>query len=287
MEPSSSLPHSQEPATKLETLWNILWHLTFLRWGVVITSPNPQAGRPNLVGCMRLLIQYIRSKSPYLEAVPPHATRGRFMLSWRGPRPIVPHVFWKRLAHWVRSLCLPGSENRAQAHAASSWAIRISAQTQHGTPVGPSPSCWKRLTGTVFLDAAKAFGIVFVDSLLSKITILNCPSYLRETISFNLHSRRFDTCFQSATTTCRHMLAWVAHGGIVSAVLFSLCVWATCPFHPLKSSWFSTMLRWPSYHVAKSFTGCKWATLGSSLRKPSHQILPFLHPPHQKDTFPF
>jgi hypothetical protein len=32
--------------------------------------PNPQAGGPPLVGCPRLLIQYIRSYSPYLEAVP-------------------------------------------------------------------------------------------------------------------------------------------------------------------------------------------------------------------------
>jgi hypothetical protein len=31
--------------------------------------PNPQAGEPPLVGCPRLLIQYIRSYPPYLEAV--------------------------------------------------------------------------------------------------------------------------------------------------------------------------------------------------------------------------
>jgi hypothetical protein len=31
--------------------------------------PNPQAGGPPLVGCPRLLIQYIRSYPPYLEAV--------------------------------------------------------------------------------------------------------------------------------------------------------------------------------------------------------------------------
>jgi len=33
----------------------------FLRWGVVNPTPNPQAGGPLLVGCPRLLIQYIRS----------------------------------------------------------------------------------------------------------------------------------------------------------------------------------------------------------------------------------
>jgi len=37
----------------------------FLQWEVVITSPNPQAGGPPLVGCPRLLIQFIRSYPPY------------------------------------------------------------------------------------------------------------------------------------------------------------------------------------------------------------------------------
>jgi hypothetical protein len=32
--------------------------------------PNPQAGGPPLVGCPRLLIQYIRSYPPYLEGDP-------------------------------------------------------------------------------------------------------------------------------------------------------------------------------------------------------------------------
>ena len=36
-----------------------------LRWGVVSTSSNPQAGGPPLVGCPLLLIQYIRSYPPY------------------------------------------------------------------------------------------------------------------------------------------------------------------------------------------------------------------------------
>jgi hypothetical protein len=37
----------------------------FLRWGVVSTSPNPQARGPPLVGCLRLLIQYIHGCPPY------------------------------------------------------------------------------------------------------------------------------------------------------------------------------------------------------------------------------
>jgi len=40
-------------------------HDTFLRWGVVSTSPNPQAGGPHIVGCPRLLIQHIRSYAAY------------------------------------------------------------------------------------------------------------------------------------------------------------------------------------------------------------------------------
>ena len=40
-------------------------HDTFLRWGVVSSSPNPQAGGPPLVGCLRPLIRYIRTYPPY------------------------------------------------------------------------------------------------------------------------------------------------------------------------------------------------------------------------------
>jgi hypothetical protein len=39
-----------------------------LRWGVVSTSPNPQAGGPPLVGCARLhIIQYIQYWMPFLH----------------------------------------------------------------------------------------------------------------------------------------------------------------------------------------------------------------------------
>ena len=40
-------------------------HDTFLRWGFVSTSSNPQFGGPPLVSCPRLLIQYTRSYLPY------------------------------------------------------------------------------------------------------------------------------------------------------------------------------------------------------------------------------
>jgi hypothetical protein len=38
-----------------------------LRWGAVSPSPNLEAGRPLLVGCPRLISQYIRSYPPYLS----------------------------------------------------------------------------------------------------------------------------------------------------------------------------------------------------------------------------
>jgi len=66
MESKGSLPCSQGPH-KSEALCNI--SSNFLWWGVVSPSPNPQAGRPLLVGCLQLLIQYILSYTQYLEAV--------------------------------------------------------------------------------------------------------------------------------------------------------------------------------------------------------------------------
>jgi hypothetical protein len=47
-----------------EAFFNVSWHDTFLRRAVSISS-NSQAGGPPLVGCPRLLIQYIRSYPPY------------------------------------------------------------------------------------------------------------------------------------------------------------------------------------------------------------------------------
>jgi hypothetical protein len=66
----------------------VRWFLVtcyFLWWEVVIPTPNHQAGGPPLVVCPWLLIKYIRSYPPFLEAVPPSATRGRAMLWGQGP----------------------------------------------------------------------------------------------------------------------------------------------------------------------------------------------------------
>ena len=82
MEPEGSLPSSQQPATcpypepdrssRSPRLLCLVRHMVkFLRWGVVTTSPNFQAGEPPLVGCPRLLIQYIRSYPPYLPFLHP------------------------------------------------------------------------------------------------------------------------------------------------------------------------------------------------------------------------
>jgi hypothetical protein len=41
----------------------------------------------------------------------------------------------------------------------------------------------KRLTGAVLLDVAKAFDTVWINGLLYKLTLLNFPSYIVNTIS--------------------------------------------------------------------------------------------------------
>jgi hypothetical protein len=82
----------------------------------------------------------------------------------------------------------------------------------------------KRLTGAPLLDVAKAFDIMGLKGLLYKRTFLNFPSYLVKTASLCLDCRTFQTSFQSATSTRRVMGAYVARGGLVSSVLFSLCV---------------------------------------------------------------
>jgi hypothetical protein len=52
------------PTSACPLLWVIL-NMYFLRRGVVSTSPKPQARGPPLVGCPRLLIQFIHSYPPY------------------------------------------------------------------------------------------------------------------------------------------------------------------------------------------------------------------------------
>jgi hypothetical protein len=55
-------------SSRSEASCGVSWQAYFLRW-VVSPTPNPQAGGPPLVGCPRLLVQYIRSYPPKLEGV--------------------------------------------------------------------------------------------------------------------------------------------------------------------------------------------------------------------------
>jgi retron-type reverse transcriptase len=82
----------------------------------------------------------------------------------------------------------------------------------------------KRLTGAIFLDVAKAFDIVWIDSLLYKLTLVNISSYIVHTIASYLRGRTFEASFRTATSSRRGMRAGVAQGELISPVLFSLYV---------------------------------------------------------------
>jgi hypothetical protein len=94
------------------------------------------------------------------------------------------------------------------------------------------PCCWptslkitrnvddKRLTGTPFLDLAKAFDTLWIDGLFYKLTLLNFPSYIIHTISY-FRGRTFEMSFLTATSSRRDMQAGVAQGGLISSVLLS------------------------------------------------------------------
>jgi hypothetical protein len=69
-----------------------------------------------------------------------------------------------------------------------------------------------RLTCAVFLYVSKAFDILWVDSMLYKLTVLNFTSYLVKSVPSNLHDRTFEASFQTATSTCHCMHAGVSSG---------------------------------------------------------------------------
>jgi hypothetical protein len=75
-------------------------------------APNPQGGGPPLVGCPRLLIQYIRSYPPYLEAVSSvRNVRTRHAVVTTDP-PEYPSSFSQKLGSDRRSLPLHWSRQK-------------------------------------------------------------------------------------------------------------------------------------------------------------------------------
>jgi hypothetical protein len=82
----------------------------------------------------------------------------------------------------------------------------------------------KMLTGTVFLNVAKAFDTVWIDGLLYMLTLLKFPYYIVHTISSYLQGRTFEASLETATSSRRVMLAGVAQSGLISPVLSSLYV---------------------------------------------------------------
>ena len=83
----------------------------------------------------------------------------------------------------------------------------------------------KRRKGAFFLDVVKAFDTVWVDGLLYKLTTLNFPSYLVETVFSYFKARTFEAPFQAATTATHRVQAGVAQGGIIPPVPFNLYVY--------------------------------------------------------------
>jgi hypothetical protein len=97
------LLHGAESFLRSLSTWVIL-NLRFLRKGIVSTSPNPQVGEPPLVGCPRLLIQFIHSycpcRRPFLHPQPEDAPcRGdRDPHSWCG----LPYVLQRILIKFLK-----------------------------------------------------------------------------------------------------------------------------------------------------------------------------------------
>jgi len=71
---------------------------------------------------------------------------------------------------------------------------------------------------------AKSFDTVWINSLLYMLTLLNFPSYIVHTICSYLRGRMFEASFQTATLSQRGMGDRQAQGGLISPVLFRLCI---------------------------------------------------------------
>jgi hypothetical protein len=105
-------------------LWSFVTSL-FLRYRVVSTTPNPKNEGPPLVGCPRLLIQYILSYSPFIwRPSLPSATWGRAMPWWQGT-----HLTWS-LYHITHKLfsAQPDFQLSTQLVTISSQSFRLPSQ---------------------------------------------------------------------------------------------------------------------------------------------------------------
>jgi len=91
---------------------------------------------------------------------------------------------------------------------------------------GPDMSVDMRLLAvsdeTTGSDRSEPMAVVWIDSLLYKLTLLNFPSYLFIKIPSYLQGQTFEASFQTATSSHRGMWAGVVQGELISPVLFSL-----------------------------------------------------------------
>jgi len=109
----------------------------------------------------------------------------------------------------------------------------------------------------------------FEDSLLLHLVIIKNVWIVYQCLYIEkrqLHSRRFDMCFQPAKTTRCLMQAWVTDDEIVSAVFFSLCV------NGIPTLTLHAELVYHDDKTAKSFRGCYRATTDSG---PKNQPIKF------------
>jgi hypothetical protein len=92
-----SLPISSKESIQVRGPAQHFVTYSFLRWWVVNPTGNPEVGGPPIVGCPQLLIQYIRSYPPYLEAV--------YSTPWGRAMP------WRQGAHSTWAVCVLRKEN--------------------------------------------------------------------------------------------------------------------------------------------------------------------------------
>jgi hypothetical protein len=114
VESEGSLPCSQELASPRSCV-TYCNKLDFYGEGLLSLSPNPQAGGPPFISCPQLFIHYIRSYSPYLEAVP-------FI---RNPTAQISKIYQLEVFHC--SVLLRGGTEENAVNAREPWLIIFTA----------------------------------------------------------------------------------------------------------------------------------------------------------------